>query len=130
MLRTSLAQKAYEHLQEGIFSGRLRAGTVISEEALAKELGISRTPVGEAIRQLAGEGLVEQVPRYGTIVKPLDRRELQELYEIRDALRDRDPAAAQRHMTEHIVVSKREALARFEAGPEAGASDVLRELPA
>src|SRR3954469_20008540 len=82
----SLAQKAYDHLQEGVLSGRLRSGTVISEQALARELGISRTPVGEAIRQLVREGLVEQVPRYGTIVRSIDRRELIDLYEMREAI--------------------------------------------
>jgi DNA-binding GntR family transcriptional regulator len=82
----SLAQRAYEHLQEGVLSGRLRSGTVISEAALAKELGISRTPVGEAIRQLVREGLVEQVPRYGTIVRSIDRAELIDLYEMREAI--------------------------------------------
>jgi DNA-binding GntR family transcriptional regulator len=86
MSSMSLAQKAYEHLQEGVLSGRLRSGAVISEAALAKELGISRTPVGEAIRQLVREGLVEQVPRYGTIVRSIDRGELTDLYEMREAL--------------------------------------------
>ena len=86
MSSISLAQKAYDHLQEGVLSGRLRSGTVISEAGLAKELGISRTPVGEAIRQLVREGLVEQVPRYGTIVRSIDRQELIDLYEMREAL--------------------------------------------
>jgi DNA-binding GntR family transcriptional regulator len=82
----TLVQKAYEHIQESILAGRLPVGSVISEAVLAKSLGISRTPVGEAIRQLAREGLVHQVPRYGTIVKPIDRREMIELYEMREAL--------------------------------------------
>src|SRR5262245_15044729 len=82
----TLVQRAYEHIQEAILSGHLPAGSVVSEAVLAKSLGISRTPVGEAIRQLAREGLVQQVPRYGTIVKPIDRRELIELYEMRAAL--------------------------------------------
>jgi len=95
----SLTQRAYEHVQAGIFSGRLKAGAVISEAVLAKELGISRTPVGEAIRQLAGEGLVQQVPRYGTIVKPIDRRELLELYEMREALESYAAGKAAEHMS-------------------------------
>jgi len=82
----TLVQKAYDHIQEAILSGQLPAGSVVSEALLAKNLGISRTPVGEAIRQLWREGLVQQVPRYGTIVKPIERRELIELYEMRAAL--------------------------------------------
>jgi DNA-binding GntR family transcriptional regulator len=82
----NLAQKAYDHIHESILQGRLAVGSVVSEAALAKSLGISRTPVGEAIRQLAREGLVHQVPRYGTIVRQIDRQELIELYEMREAL--------------------------------------------
>src|SRR3954466_5680148 len=103
MAAVSLAQKAYDHLQEGVLSGRLRSGTVISEAALAKELGISRTPVGEAIRQLVREGLVEQVPRYGTIVRSIDRQELIDLYEMREALESYAAAKAAEHMTEPML---------------------------
>lgn len=104
MSTLSLTQKAYEHVQAGIFSGKLKAGAVISEATLAKELGISRTPVGEAIRQLASEGLVEQVPRFGTIVKPIDRRELLELYEMREALEAYAAGRAAEHMTSETLV--------------------------
>lgn len=83
---SNLTRQAYTHLQQKILSGNLRPGSVVSESVLAKELGMSRTPVGEAIRQLATEGLVEQVPRCGTIVRGIDRRDLVELYEVREAL--------------------------------------------
>ena len=49
-------------------------------------MGISRTPVGEAIRSLASEGWVEQRPRQGTVVRDFTRREVIELYELREAL--------------------------------------------
>lgn len=103
MSSISLAQKAYDHLQEGVLSGRLRSGTVISEAGLAKELGISRTPVGEAIRQLVREGLVEQVPRYGTIVRSIDRQELIDLYEMREALESYAAAKAAEQVTEPLL---------------------------
>ena len=82
----SLSTRAYRHLRDEIFSGRLRGGTVVSEAAIAKSLKMSRTPVGDAIRQLVREGLVDQVPRYGTVVREVDRAELIELYEVREAL--------------------------------------------
>jgi DNA-binding GntR family transcriptional regulator len=82
----SLFERAYSHIQASIVTGELPAGAVVSEAVFARTLGISRTPVGEAIRQLAREGFVRQVPRYGTIVKPIDRQELIELYEMREAL--------------------------------------------
>ncbi|MFZ5833135.1 MAG: GntR family transcriptional regulator [Planctomycetota bacterium] len=83
---STLSRKAYRHIHESIAAGRLRPGSVVSEALLAKELGMSRTPVGEAVRQLAAEGLLEQVPRFGTIVRPIDRRDLIELFEMREAL--------------------------------------------
>ncbi len=86
MNKNPLRKQAYELIQRRILSGDLAAGQRISEQALAKDLGVSRTPVRSAIRELESEGLVEQVPRFGTIVKRLDRRDLAELYEMRVAL--------------------------------------------
>ena len=82
----SLSAKAYRHLHDEIMNGRISVGDVISESAVAKQLGISRTPVGEAVRLLAQEGLVHQVPRYGTVVRRIDRGDLEEHYELREAL--------------------------------------------
>lgn len=86
MRAPSLRKQAYEHIQRKIISGELRSGTVVSEQSLASEIGTSRTPVREAIRDLEQEGVLEQVPRYGTIVKQLQRRDLAELFELREAL--------------------------------------------
>ncbi|MCG8587602.1 MAG: GntR family transcriptional regulator [Pirellulales bacterium] len=82
----TLSQQAYEQIHGRIVSGHLQPGAVVSESILARDLGMSRTPVGEAVKQLARERLVEQVPRFGTIVRAVDRRELIELYEMREAL--------------------------------------------
>ena len=60
---------------------------------------MSRTPVGEAIRQLAIEGLVHQVPRYGTIVRAIEPRDIEELYEMREALESFAAAKAARRIT-------------------------------
>lgn len=83
---STLTRQAYDHIHKQILSGTLAPGDTVSEAVLAGQLGISRTPVGDAIRQLALEGLVEQVPRYGTIIKGIDRRELIDLYEMREAV--------------------------------------------
>ena len=84
--QTPLTHRAYQHIQAEILSGRFSAGTLISEAQIAEQLGISRTPVGEAIRTLASEGWVEQQPRRGTVVRSFSRREIIELYELREAL--------------------------------------------
>ena len=82
----SLRDKAYQHIQRKLLNGDWTAGDVLSELTVAKELGISRTPVREAFRNFEQEGVLEQVPRFGTRVKALDRRDLVDLYELREAI--------------------------------------------
>jgi len=82
----SLREQAYKHIHGKLLAGELPAGRVVSEHSLAREIGISRTPVREAIRRLEQEGILEQVPRYGTIVRRLQRRDLEEIYQLREAL--------------------------------------------
>jgi len=77
---------AYRHVHRRMALGSLSPGDVISESALAGELGCSRTPVGEALRLLADDGLVKQVPRYGTIVREIPAEELVELFEVRESI--------------------------------------------
>ena len=86
MGRGNLRQQAYRYLHDRIVTGALPAGRQVSEESIAKEIGISRTPVREAIGELEREGLVTQVPRYGTIIRAPDRQDLVELFELREAL--------------------------------------------
>ncbi|MHC2066372.1 GntR family transcriptional regulator [Bremerella sp. T1] len=93
-------QQAYQYIQQRILSGDLPAGTQISELALAKEIGMSRMPIREAIRQLEVEGLVRQVPRFGTIVHSLDRSEMAELYEVREALESHAAEAVAEHLSD------------------------------
>jgi len=88
---STLTKKAYRHLLLQLSSGHLQAGTVVSEMKIADELGISRTPVGQAIRQLVSEGLMEQLPRYGTMVKEITKQDIKDLYELREAM---EPYAA------------------------------------
>lgn len=78
--------RAYTHLQQKIASGELEPGTAISEPSLAKQLGISRTPIREAIGQLAAEGWLEQTPHRGAVVVKFTRQDIVDLYELREAL--------------------------------------------
>ena len=82
----SLRNQAYEQIRGKLVSGRLAAGSQISEPKLAKMLGIGRTPVREAIQQLQVEGLVERMPRRGTIVCVPDRKDIVDLFELREGL--------------------------------------------
>ena len=86
MADPTLSRRAYDHLQQKLISGELRAGSMVSEQSLASEIGMSRTPVREAIRTLEQEGVLEQLPRFGTRVRTLERRDLVELYDLREAM--------------------------------------------
>lgn len=79
-------QGAYRRLLEEIRQGDLAPGQRLREIEIAERLGISRTPVREAIRQLESDGLVVHLPRQGATVRTLDYAEIMELYEMRTVL--------------------------------------------
>jgi DNA-binding GntR family transcriptional regulator len=87
----SLADKAYHAIRDRIVSLELAPGALIDERGLVDGLGMSRTPVREALMRLAQERLVEVYPRRGMFVTGVDVRELARLSEVRAVL---EPAAA------------------------------------
>jgi DNA-binding GntR family transcriptional regulator len=82
----STQQQAYVYVQDLIVSGALPGGARLKPESIAADLGISRMPVREAIRQLDAEGYVTIRPNRGAIVTSRTRAEVIELFEIRGAL--------------------------------------------
>lgn len=85
--RLTLRDHAAAALREAVLSGRLAPGAPVVEVALARELGISRAPLREAIRELLDEGLLVQPRAWaGVTVAPLDARVATELYTLRTAL--------------------------------------------
>jgi DNA-binding GntR family transcriptional regulator len=82
----SARERAYLYIQQKIAGRELSAGSAISEVALAAELDLSRTPVHEAIRQLLGEGLLEEDANGSIVVVRLSRQDFVELYELRSVL--------------------------------------------
>lgn len=82
----TLPRQAAAALRERILTGQLPKGARLTERSLAEELGISPTPVREALQQLQHEGLVEVVPRVGTFVRNTSPERVLELFEIREAL--------------------------------------------
>ena len=81
-----MRERAYRFIQKKISSRELTAGTPVSELSIANELGISRTPTREAIRQLSAEGLLEEIPGRGAYVPRLSHTDITELYDLREAL--------------------------------------------
>jgi DNA-binding GntR family transcriptional regulator len=84
--RTNLREKAVEVLRAGILGGELEPGSIHSAVGLAEQLGVSPTPVREAMLELARSGLVEILPNRGFRVTIVDDQDLDEIYALRLAL--------------------------------------------
>lgn len=86
MRHRTMAEAALERLREAIILGELTPGTPLRLEDLARSLGMSISPIREAVRQLEALGLAEHVPHHGAKVMGIDVEELRELFSIRLAL--------------------------------------------
>jgi DNA-binding GntR family transcriptional regulator len=82
----TMAEAALERLREAIILGEIRPGTHLRLEEVAQQLGMSISPIREAVRQLEALGLAEHVPHHGAKVVRLEVEELRELFSIRLAL--------------------------------------------
>lgn len=83
---TSKADAAYAEIRNRILDGTLVASEALNQEHLAAELGVSTTPLREALRRLESEGLVLVQPHRDVVVAPLDAEEMVSLYEVREEL--------------------------------------------
>ncbi|TVT51656.1 GntR family transcriptional regulator [Amycolatopsis rhizosphaerae] len=97
---TSGRDKAYAFLKYSVLADPAMEGAFVSEQAVAERVGVSRTPVREALLQLAAEDLVQLVPNRGAYVAPLSGRDLKDLFELRGVL---ERFAAQKALTEGSV---------------------------
>lgn len=84
--RPPIRESVYEHLKTDILSGHLDPGKKLTEEHLAKTLGVSRTPIREAFYKLETEGLIKPRNKRGFIVSGDSREEVEELFELRSIL--------------------------------------------
>jgi len=95
-----LREVVCESLRDAIRRGILKPGERIMEIQLAEELGVSRTPVREAIRKLELEGYVIMMPRRGTYVASMSMRDVNEIFEIRTALESLSNGLAAERITD------------------------------
>jgi DNA-binding GntR family transcriptional regulator len=92
--RRGASGAAYGWLRDAILSGRLRPGQTLSENELAQQFGVSRTPVREAIIRLESDGLLTVRPQIGTIVAPIDVDAVADVQFLREAIECRAVALA------------------------------------
>ncbi len=98
--RRTLARQAYEAIRDRILGGRLPAGSKVVVRPLAEELKLSPTPIKAALAALEREGFLVSEPHRGYFVPRVDRRDMQEIYELReviDGIAARDAATTRAH---------------------------------
>jgi DNA-binding GntR family transcriptional regulator len=97
----TLRAQIVDSLKESIATGRLKPGEKISETKLAEDLGISRTPLREAIQTLEAEGFLKVIPRKGAVVSDFSRKDIEDIYDIKAILE----GLAARLATENLTAS-------------------------
>lgn len=105
---------ATELIREAIIDGRLEPGERLKEETLARELGISRTPVREALLILQAEGLVDATPNRGAAVRSHSADDLDDLYQLRALIEGYAARRAATRITAAAIALLRESCERFE----------------
>lgn len=108
-----LRDVVFNTLRQAILTGEFAPGERLMEIALAERLGVSRTPVREAIRKLELEGLVVMIPRKGAEVARITERDLRDVLEVRCALEELSAVMACERITAEGKESLKDALAQF-----------------
>ena len=101
--RTQLSDQVAEHLRAAIMSGTLRPGTFIRLDETAAQLGVSITPVREALLKLRGEGMVQLEPHRGHVVVPLSRQDIDDIFWLQATIAEELAATATDHITDEEI---------------------------
>lgn len=96
----SLKDIAFKTIKNSIINGSLQCGEIYSENVLSKNMGISKTPIHEALLDLCHKGFIEILPKKGFLVKDLSDKEIQDIYGFRLAL--------EKYVILHVVEKARE----------------------
>lgn len=123
-----LAPAIAEELKRLIYGGEIQPGERLNEAALALRMGTSRGPIREAIRMLAGLGLVTAVPNRGVFVRQISVREMLEIYELRALVFGFAAERACEHLDEPHRLRLAELLDRMDAACESGEGTLYYEL--
>ncbi|MES2179410.1 MAG: GntR family transcriptional regulator [Gemmatimonadota bacterium] len=126
--RQTLTGMALDAVRDGILRGRYPEGEPLRQRAIADELGVSRIPVREALRQLAAEGLVTFSPHRGAMVSTLSLDEIVELFELRAEIEGDLIRRAIPHMAPADHARARDILEAYEMALKSGTVSVWGEL--
>lgn len=115
-----LRDVVFNTLREAILKGELKPGERLMELQLASKLGVSRTPIREAIRMLEQEGLAVTVPRKGAEVAKMTEKDMKDVLQVREALDELAAGIACEQITEEELVKLRETMVEFEDSTKTG----------
>ena len=120
----SLGGRVFQKIREDILSGKYKENDELRENTIGNELGVSRTPVREALRQLELEGLVTIIPNRGAYVTGISRRDIWDIYMIRSLLEGLCARWAAEHIEEKQLYELEETilLSEFQMKKESGFS--------
>ena len=119
-----LRDLVFNTLRQAILKGELKPGERLMEIQLAEKLGVSRTPIREAIRKLELEGLVLMIPRKGAEVAKISHKSLQDVLEVRGALEELATDLACQRITDEELESLRKAEAHFKQVVSSGGNEM------
>ena len=115
-----LRDVVYRSLRNAILKGELEPGERLMEQRLALKLGVSRTPIREAIHMLEREGLAVTMPRRGAQVAKMTEKDLEDVLEIREALDDLAVSTASKRVTDEDIEKLSNAMVQFEKAVSRG----------
>jgi DNA-binding GntR family transcriptional regulator len=111
----NLRQNVYEEIREFVISTALLPGEKISEDELAARLGVSKTPIREALSKLAHDGIVKIIPNRGSYKVKLSREDISQIMVIREVLEGLCIRLAMANITDEIIERLQHLLENFEA---------------
>ncbi len=120
-----LRDVVFKTLRQAILTGELKPGERLMEIHLANKLGVSRTPIREAIRQLELEGLVIMVPRKGAMVASITQKSMRDVLEVRLALEKLAVELASERITDEQKEELKNALLNFEEVVKSGDASLI-----
>lgn len=105
----SLADQVFEHIETDVLNGKYRRGEILTEGKLSAELGVSRTPIREALKRLEQEHLIEDSQK-GIVVVGISEKDLEDIFTIRKEIECKAAAMAAENYTEEQLATIKEAL--------------------